>query len=322
MSRRHRSADQPLRVMPMALYIAGLAFTVVLAAGLVLLGFRWVTAPAPAPGTLQAQNLPAAPTPAATPGATSASGAAADQVPSTRLVVPVARRLLDRPVKPAAGIDLLLPLPRAGASAVLLQVSMVTATGPGAVSVRSTVEDVPAVRVPRAGAQTSATVVVLVGRDQRVRVSSTGGGRLIVELTGIFERADSATAGRVVALPAQRILTLRPLQDGRHDAVVDALRVGPVHAVGSVSAVVLHVTAEVGDHGGHLAEGRSLQQANQVIYWSATSSGDRTRHGFLIVHVPSNGRFHLFYKAGALFGVDLVGGRTRGGGPPPPDRAP
>ena len=306
MSRRHRSADQPLRMLPMALYIAGLAFTVVLAAGLVLLGFRWVGAPAAAPGTLQAQNLPAAPTPAATPGATSASGAAAGQVPATRLVVPTARRLLDRTVKPAGGADVLLPLPRSGASAVLLQVSL-SATGPGAVSVRSKVEDVPALRVPRAGAQTSATVVVLVGMDHRVRVSSTGGGRLVVQLTGIFERADSATSGRVVALPAQRILTLRPLQDGRHDAVVDALRVPAVHAVGSVSAVVLHVTAEVGDHGGHLAEGRSLRQANQVIYWSATSSGDRDA-----ARLPDRPRPLQRQVPPVLQGGDLPRGRRRG----------
>jgi hypothetical protein len=48
---QHRSAGPPVRMMPMALYVAGLAFTVVLVAGLVLLGIRWFTAPRPAPAT-------------------------------------------------------------------------------------------------------------------------------------------------------------------------------------------------------------------------------------------------------------------------------
>jgi hypothetical protein len=304
MSRRHRSTGQPLRMMPMAVYIAGLAFTVVLTAGLVLLGVRWVTAPQPAPATLQAQDLPAATTPAASSNAVPATGRAEDQVRSTRLVVPGVRHLLNRGVKPGAVIDLPLPGLRPGTSAVLLQLSMVGASGPGEVRVRSAVEDVPALRLPRAGAQTSAAVIVLLGPDGGLRVSTTGGGRLIANLTGTFEAANGATAGRVVPVRAQRILTL---QKGHHDAVVDLSTVPAVRAAGSASAVMLHVAAQVGAKGGHVAEGRLLRHPNQVVYWSATSPGDQVRHGFLVVHVPTDGRIRLHYKAGSYLQVEIIG---------------
>jgi hypothetical protein len=290
-------------MMPMAVYVAALAFTVVLAAGLVLLGFRWVTEPRPALATLQAQDLPAAPTPAASADAR-AAGDVEDQVRSTRLVVPAARQLLDRRLKPGAVIDLPMPRLRPDTSAVLLQVSMTDATGPGEVRVRSAVEDVPALRLPRAGAQTSAAVIVLLGPDGRLRASSTGGGRLIANLTGTFEAADSATAGRVLPVRAQRILTL---QNGHHDAVVDLSRVPAVRAAGSVSAVMLHVAAQVGARGGHVAEGRLLRHPNQLVYWSATSPGDQVRHGFLVVHVPPDGRIRVHYKAGSFLQVDILG---------------
>jgi hypothetical protein len=308
MSGRHRSAGQRLRTMPMALYVGGLAFTVVFAAGLVLLGVRWFTAPRPAPATLQAQDLPAVPTPAASPGTVGAQdpskGRTKDQVRSTRLVVPPARHLLDRGVTPGAVVDLPLPRLRPGTSAVLLQLSMTEATGPGQVRVRSAVEDVPALRLPRAGAQTSAAVIVLLGPDHTLRVSSTGGGRLIANLTGTFEAADDATAGRLLPVRAQPVLTL---QNGSHDAVVDLSRVSAVRAAGSVSAVLLHVAAQVGNLGGHVAEGRSLRHPNQVVYWAATTAGDQVRHGFLVVHVPADGRIRLHYKAGSYLQVELLG---------------
>jgi hypothetical protein len=225
-------------------------------------------------------------------------------VRSTRLVVPAARRLLDRGVKPGAVVDLPMPGLRSGTSAVLLQVSMTDATGPGEVRVRSAVEDVPALRLPRAGAQTSAAVIVLLGPDGRLRASSTAGGRLVTNLTGTFEAAGSATAGRVLSVRAQRMLTLR---NGHHDAVVDLSQVAAVRAAGSVSAVMLHVAAQVGARGGHVAEGRLLRHPNQVVYWSATSPGDQVRHGFLVVHVPSDGRIRLHYKAGSYLQVDILG---------------
>jgi hypothetical protein len=175
------------------------------------------------------------------------------------------------------------------------------------VSVRSSAEDVPALRLPRAGAQTSATVVVLLGPDGRLRAGTTGGGRLMVDLTGTFEAADTAIAGRVIPLPAQRIVTLRPAQDGRHDAVLDPFRVPAVRAVGSVSAVMLHVAGQVGDQGGHVAEGRLLRHPNQVVYWGGTSPGDQMRHGFLVVHVPADGLIRLHYKAGSYLRVEIIG---------------
>jgi hypothetical protein len=309
---QHRSAGRPVRMVPMALFVAGLAFTIVFAAGLVLLGVRWATAPRPAPTTLQAQNLPALAAPAASPDTVPAAGRAEDQVRSTRLVVPAARHLLDRGVKPGAVIDLPLPRLGPGTSAVLLQLSMVGASGPGEVRVQSAVEDVPALRLPRAGAQTSAAVIVLLGPDGRLRASTTGGGRLIADLTGTFEAADGATAGRVVPVRAQRILTL---QNGHHDAVVDLSQVPAVRAAGSASAVMLHVAAQVGAKGGHVAEGRLLRHPNQVVYWSATSPGDQVRHGFLVVHVPTDGRIRLHYKAGSYLQVEMLGVVTGAGAP-------
>jgi hypothetical protein len=282
-----------------AVYAAILTFTVVISSGATVLGFRYLNEPKPPAKTLNAVTLAAGtPSPAPT-----------QSVDSARLIVPRARQLLDtrrtRALRPGAEVEVTLPSIRPDSTAVLLELSVLDAIGPGQVSVQSDVDDVPALRVPAKHASTSASVITLIGPDHSLRFRTTGGGHLLVNLAGVFEPAATATGGRVVAVTPERILRLRPGIDG-NDADLKIADFTALRDVPSVSAVLLHVAGDVGVHGGHVYVGPSARRLNQRVLWGATSGTDRTRHGVLLVPVPK-GHFHLQYHAGLEARVDLVG---------------
>jgi hypothetical protein len=235
--------------------------------------------------------------------------AAATTPATTRLVVTQPRQVLNTQV-PAhrrgdAEIRLRGLLTKPDTLAVLLQMSLQKATGPGTVTLRSDVEDVPALRLAAAGASSSSTVVVQPGESGDVRVRSETGGRLTIHVVGTFEAARTATAGRIVALPGERVLRLRPGVDG-NNATLDLRRTRSLRHAGPVSAVLLHVAGDVGAHGGFVQMGPSADHLDQRVFWAATSGADRTRHGFLVVPLPAR-PVHLRYHAGTQLTVDLVG---------------
>lgn len=278
--------------------------TVVLASGATVLVGKLLRDPA-APIALL--DVAAAATPSAEP-----------PVATTRLAVQGPRRLLDAQAGGAlpAGGEAAVPLPSLpdGTTAVLVQLSLTGATGPGAVTLRSSIEETPALRLAAAGGQTSATVVAHVGADRDLRVWTEGGGQLQVDLVGVFEPAETATAGRIVATPATRVVDLTPREDGDR-ASVELGAVPTLQAAGAVSAVLLRVSGDVGEHGGYVSVGSSAEQIDQTVYWSATAGTDRIRPGFLVVPVRS-GQLHVQYKAGGQLDADIVGYVT---GPSAPD---
>jgi len=288
------------------LYAAVLAFTMVLSSGATMIGFKLLTEPRPPAKTLDTVKL-------ASGASTSAAGKAAptkQAVASTRLVVAGPQRLLDtrRTGALPPGGEANIPLPASispDSTAVLLGVSLQNATGPGQVSIKSDADDVPTLRVAAKKSATSATVVVLLGSDQKLRLKTAGGGHLVVDLLGDFEPADTAAAGRIVAVDPERVLRLRPGVDG-NDVDLKIANMAALRKAGSVSAVLLHLSGDVGVHGGHVFFGPSKARLNQQVLWGPTSGTDRTRHGYVLVPV-SKGKFHLQYHAGTELRVELVG---------------
>jgi hypothetical protein len=254
---------------------------------------------------------------AVAPAAPAASAAPA-RTASTRLTLLGPRLLVDgrRSGRVPAGAEVTVPLPElpAGTRALLLEVSLLDATGPGAVTVGSAAGQLTALRLARAGAQLTATVVVPLDADGVLRVRTEGGGRLLVNLVGAFEPATSSAGGRVIVLPATEVLRLVPATDG-HDADIDPARVPAIRSAGSVAAVLLQVAADVGTHGGLVSTGPPGRAPDQTFLWSATSGTDRTRTGLLVVPVVDR-RIHLHYKAGTLLRADIVGYVTDGSAAP------
>jgi hypothetical protein len=280
-----------------AFYAGAVTFTVILSTAAVLFGFRLSTRPHTPGRSLDAVAL-------------AGGGARTESVAATRLVVAGPQRLLDPgrtgALAPGAEAELVLPKLAANTRAVLLELSMLDATGPGAVTIRSDVDDVPALRVPAARAMTSAGVVVMLGPDRGpLRLRTEGGGRLLVNLVGRFETADSARAGRLIPVPPTRVLRLKPATDG-HDAELDLDRLPGLRNAGSVSALLLNVAADVGPNGGHVYLGPAKNRLNQKVFWTATAGKDRTRYGLIVVPIR-NGSFHLQYHAGKELRADVVG---------------
>jgi hypothetical protein len=304
------------RALPRAVRLTVVALTAVLTSAGVVVGIRALhgpagaqpsaQAPAQAPlSTLDARSITAAPAAPAAPGAPGGGG-----VPgSSRLALLGPRVVLDTRdgsrLRPGALAPLALPALPAGSTAVLLEVSLLAATGPGAVTIRSGPDEIPVLRLPRAGTMTTASVVVPAGADRGPQVRTEGGGHLLVQLLGAFEPARDATAGRLVAVPATRVLDLVPATDGK-DATIDLTAVPALREPGRVGAVVLNVTADVGRNGGLVTVDGIPGGADQRVLWMPTTGTDRTRTGFLVVPV-SGTTVDLHYQAGTQLQADLIG---------------
>jgi hypothetical protein len=282
------------------LFSAVVAFTVVLAVGAtILVGRRLTTPDVVAPTT----SLDASAS-----RFTAAASAPSAATPS-QLVLVGPRRLLDPhgggTLAPGRETRITVPALPAGATAVLLEVSILAARGPGAVTLLSNAESTPVLTAAGPGAQTSATVVAGIGADHDLRLRSQGGGSLQVDLVGVFVPATTVRAGRLVVTSPTRLLTLVPGRDG-NDAAIDLTRIPALRPAGAASAVLLQVSGDVGKHGGYVALGRTASKLDQTVFWSATSGTDRIRPGFVIAPVRS-GVLHVRYHAGLQLRVDLVG---------------
>ena len=294
-------ADSERRGLSRGVRIGVIALAAVLSSAGVLIGARLV-------GGAQAQSR--------APDAdrvTRQTGSSADEggpVPgSTRLALLGPLVLLDSrgtgAFRPGAEVSLSLPVLPPGTTAVALEVSLLEAAGPGAVTVGSDAGQVTVLRVARAKAMSTATAMIRVGPDDQLRIQTDGGGHLLVNLVGALEPVDASRSGRIVPVPATQVLRLVPKREG-NDAIIDPASVPALREAGSVSAVLLQFAADVGRNGGSVAVGTSANRLDQHVFWSATTGDDRTRSGFLVVPLL-DGSVHVTYHAGSLLTVDLVG---------------
>lgn len=295
-----------------ALRTAAVVLAVVICSGAVLFGARLLTGAGVAPrtgtppGVLDARSVD----PTAAASAASAGGAGARTVPgSNRLVAFGPLSLVDTRrsgvLAAGAGVPVQLPGLPPGSTAVLLSISTLNAARPGAVTIGPTGAEVQALRLAAAGAQASTSVVVPVTVGTPLQARTEAGGHLLVHVVGVFEPVEASAGGRVVPVPAARVLRLVPKTDGK-DGVIQLAAVPALRGVGSVSAVLLQFGADVGPRGGFVRVGARGGAVAQEVFWSATKGTDRSRGGLLLVPV-SSGAVTVHYQAGTVLGVDLVG---------------
>lgn len=245
----------------------------------------------------------------APPSAAVSGASAARVVPGqSRFVVVGPKALVPQGSALGTGAEIAVPLPQIprGSNAVLLEVSLSEAAGPGTVTVASSTGTVTALRLPRAGAQSSATVVARLGGDTALKVRSEGGGKLALNLVGAFEPSERSAAGRVVPVPATQVAKLVPKTEGKF-VTVDLTSVPALRGVG-YTALLLQFIADVGANGGFVEAGLSAGRFDQKILWNPTTAQDRVRGGFLVVPVAAGtGTVHIHYEAGNVLTADLVG---------------
>ncbi|MFG1914903.1 hypothetical protein [Micromonospora sp. NPDC048898] len=253
---------------------------------------------------------------------TTSTGGADRRLPgTTRLVALKPTPLLDSRTSDAlaegaaGGAEVSLPMPQlpTGTRDVLVEVSILAATGPGKVTLGSGEDKVTVLNVAKAKAQQSATAVARRSADGTLQVGLTSGGDLLVRLVGAFEPVERSDAGRVVPVTPTPVVRLVPKEEGKRTSFALA-DVPQLATAGPVSAIVLQVSADVGTHGGFVSAGTSATALTQTVYWSATAGADRTRVGLLFVPV-SAGKVFLRYEAGTELRADLVGYVTGTGAP-------
>lgn len=297
-------AEEGRRLLPAPVRWLLVGLSMLLASGGVLVGSRFL-----ADGDAAASKAPATVLDARSAPAVTGGGAAPEAVPGSARFVPMppapaidTRR--GSPLRPGAEASGQLRGLPAGATAVLVEVSLLAATAPGEVSVDGGAGAVTVLRIPRKGAQTTATAVLRIGDERTVR-ARTGGGHLLVNLVGAFQPARESSAGRVVPVPAVEVLRLVPESDG-DSATIDPSDIPALRRAGRVSALLLQVAADVGRNGGSVQVGPSRAALRQTVFWGATNGADRTRGGLLVVPV-SGAAVRLTYHAGTELRADLVG---------------
>lgn len=204
-------------------------------------------------------------------------------------------------------------VPASGASAVALTVTGVDSS-PGFVTVWPGATPKPGtsnLNTTRPGQTLAVQVVVPVGADGTVSLSTSGGGHLLADVAGWYEAATTATAGRFSAVSPSRLLDTRNgtgAPSGRRPA--GATVTLPVAGRGSVpvsgaSAVVLSVTGVESSPGFVTAwpSGQTLPNASNLN----TDFGGQTVAAHVIVPLGAGGNVELYTSGGGHLVVDVVG---------------
>ena len=114
---------------------------------------------------------------------------------------------------------------------------------------------------------TTNLVVVPQGLQREIRVTSEGGGHVVIDLVGYFEPVDEATAGRFVPVATQRLAQLITEVDGR-EAVIQPLENAALPASG-VEAVLVRISADVGGDGGMVRLGQEADVLPNTMMWGS-----------------------------------------------------
>lgn len=180
-------------------------------------------------------------------------------------------------------------IPTNGVTAVVLNVTLTGATGPGFVQVfptgRGTPGDSSNLNVQRAGQTVPVAVPAPVGEGGKVSLYTYGGGHLLADVSGYFVTSGDSAAGRYRPLTPQRLLDTR-IGLGRSS--------GQKTPIGRGQALTLQVTGR----GGVPASGVTAVALNVTATAAAAP-------GFLQV-LPSAGST----AAGASSNLNLVTGQT------------
>ncbi len=224
-------------------------------------------------------------------------------------------------VAPGGSIDVQITgqggVPATGVYAVVLNVTIAGATGPGFVTAHPAGTPRPTasnINVTAVGQNAPNSVIVPVGRDGKVSLYTSGGGNLIADVFGYFRQTGSSTAGRLIGVSPSRIFDTRPssalpgakgkLAPG---ATIEVTVTGTngVPATG-VSAVVLNVTAANATAAGFVTVYPGDEPKPATSNLNLSFAGEN-RPNAVIVPVSATGTIKLFSEAGAHLLADVSG---------------
>lgn len=237
----------------------------------------------------------------------------ADPVParSSRLIAQEPERVLDtRDGQPLTSTDSGIITIDDGRTAVALSVTIMRSTGSGSVLIDGGAGVVEAATIADPGTSATNLIVVPVVGD-RLTVRSSTGGHLIVDVVGTFEKATTATSGRFVTGPPTEIARLVTETDGRELT----LPFSPSAPRGQADAVLVSITADVGNEGGTVRFGPTEGAFDQLLMWGPATADNNTRRGLALIQPSAEALTHLRYDGGSVLTAEIVGYFTNDGQP-------
>jgi hypothetical protein len=262
--------------------------------------------------------------PAGAPGRQTLEPSALAAAPSKLVPLPPQRVLDSRIGLGAAGVlppggtvTLAMPgrsgVPASGATAVLLNVTVAEAIGPGFVQVLPTGQaDVGAssnLNVEQAGATVANLVVAPLGDAGQISIYTQGGGHLLADVFGYFATSAATVDGRYVPVSPNRLLDTRTQAPGKLN-VGGSVRVPVIGRAGvpalGASAVVVNVTATDATDAGYL-QVLPTGQAAFGAFSNLNVTRGQTRPNLAVVPLGADGSITVFSERGAHVLVDVFG---------------
>lgn len=208
-------------------------------------------------------------------------------------------------------------IPATGVTAVVLNVTLTAATGPGFVQVYPTGQAVEGassnLNVLTAGQTVPVLVTSQVGDGGRVTLYTHGGGHLLADVAGYFAASGETAAGRYRPLTPERILDTRTGLGapkgalGRSSAAtVQVTGRGGVPASG-VSAVALNVTATAAQAAGFLQVIPSAGGTAAGASSNLNVVARQTVANLVIVPVGDSGAVDVYSSGGTHVLADVAG---------------
>lgn len=274
--------------------------------------------------TTASASVPVGRAPGAAASSTSLSPAAALSG-SSKFVPLTPTRVLDTriglgeagPVPPGGTVTLVMPgrggLPSSGVTAVLLNVTLTEATGPGFVQLfptgQAAVGSSSNLNVEYAGETIPNLVVAPLGDVGQVSLYTQGGGHLIADVFGYFIDASTSVDGRYVPVFPNRLLDTRMQPPGKlgsgGSVRVQIVGRGGVPATGA-SAVVLNVTATEATESGFV----QVLPTGQVAFGAFSNlnvTAGQTVPNLVVVPVGPDGSVTVFSQRGTHVVADVFG---------------
>lgn len=191
-------------------------------------------------------------------------------------------------------------------SAVVLNVTIVNAEGPGFVTVwphGGARPDTSSVNSDFGGHTVANTVTTPVSAGGALSLYSFGGSELIVDVQGVFVAADAAAGGRLVSLAPARALDTRPTGDRLGAGQTRVVDLRPFGVPASASAAVLNVTMVDAAAPGFLTvwPGGPMPTASNLNVSTGNTVANQVMVGL------SDGRFSVYTFAGGDLIVDVGG---------------
>ena len=217
-------------------------------------------------------------------------------------------------------------VPATGVTAVVLNVTLTAATGPGFVQVYPTGQGVEGassnLNVLSRGQTVPVLVTAPVGDGGKVTLYTHGGGHLLADVSGYFLASGSTAAGRYRALTPSRILDTRTgvgaakAMVGKGQAVtVQVTGRGGVPSSG-VSAVALNVTATGAPAAGFVQVMPSAGSTPAGSSSNLNVVARQTVANLVIVPVGDSGAVDVYSSGGTHVLADVAGWFSDAGGAP------